>query len=760
MLRHIIFLIGRCFYSKNSLKILMGLVLVFNLLTSNTLAQDSFHKISGVSDLISVEKPLILSDSMFSETGVIQLGMLDGWYFTSSDSAHFRNVEIDLSNWERVNPSELSISEYANDSGYIKGWMRLTFEVDSTMINRKLFLKSGTWGAMEVYVNGVKERSFGVISDEQNRFSNYNPLNVIIGEFNTRFKVDETYTLAFRMEDRDGPWLNINFGLPYNVESLIMLTSDTYIEYIQQVSSFANLFQYTITSALLMILLLVMILYFLNRNDFVIRDAMIFVLLFTIINTIDTIPNVLDISLIGFYVSRMAFEIMLHLIFAWIPLFLNSIFIGSRSSWMKWLMVLAILIAIISFIADSSLISYSFIVLCGILSLIALFKGRSNYQGQNKIILFAVVGQLILISGYIIMEQYYSENPATYLDDLHIMIIFLFFPVMLVIYLAVRYTNNVELLQEKLTEVQILSEENIAKEREKQKLITMQKQVLEKEVEIRTNDLKESLENLQSTQQQLIQQEKLASLGQLTAGIAHEIKNPLNFVNNFSSVSIELIDEVSEEVSKLQQTETSQEIQDILNDVKSNLSKIHEHGTRADRIIKSMLMHSRGEGGIKEVTDFNEVVKEYVNLAYLGMRSGTQQINVNVDVSVDDKIGLIPIITEDFSRVILNLCNNAFDAMREKIQSDGKSYNPELLVRTVKKEEFIYLEIEDNGPGISNEIREKIFQPFFTTKKGTEGTGLGLSITHNIIKAHGGVLTMESEPGKTLFRIQVPLSKF
>ena len=298
--------------------------------------------------------------------------------------------------------------------------------------------------------------------------------------------------------------------------------------------------------------------------------------------------------------------------------------------------------------------------------------------------------------------------------------------------------------------------------------------------------LRTALDDLKAVQEQLIQQEKLASLGQLTAGIAHEIKNPLNFVNNFSSVSIEMLEEAREELREEVKERRNEEVKErrsegekgegsegakegiedgrltlvfeILDDIESNLTKIHEHGTRADGIVKSMLMHSRGGSGKKEATDFNAVVKEYVNLAYHGMRASKQQINVNVDVSVDDKVGSIPIITEDFSRVILNLCNNAFDAMRDKIQTDGKSYSPELLVRTIKKDGCILVEIEDNGPGISGEIRDKILQPFFTTKKGTQGTGLGLSITHDIIKAHGGTLAIDSVPGKTLFRIQLPVS--
>ena len=305
--------------------------------------------------------------------------------------------------------------------------------------------------------------------------------------------------------------------------------------------------------------------------------------------------------------------------------------------------------------------------------------------------------------------------------------------------------------------------------------------------------LQKSLEELKAAQDQLVQQEKLASLGQLTAGIAHEIKNPLNFVNNFSDVSLEMIDEVieevkrgwSKEVKERRREKEKERIEDgtqaqsaqssvgnrvgeaerksegdeekevdralvleILDDIKTNLTKIHEHGSRADGIVKSMLMHSRGGTGSLEPTDLNGLVREYVNLSYHGMRAGKHPIDVDIELKLDESVGDVPLIAQDFSRVILNLCNNAFDAM-------GDSSKPKLTVRTLRDAEKITIEIEDNGPGIPDDIQDKILQPFFTTKKGTQGTGLGLSITHDIIKAHGGSLDVQSELGQTIFKINL-----
>jgi signal transduction histidine kinase len=302
--------------------------------------------------------------------------------------------------------------------------------------------------------------------------------------------------------------------------------------------------------------------------------------------------------------------------------------------------------------------------------------------------------------------------------------------------------------------VKVQTNRVLAKEKEKNR---------EKELE-HAKEIEKAYENLKAAQDQLVQQEKLASLGQLTAGIAHEIKNPLNFVNNFSDLSIELIEEAREEVKEMLTTDSHQ-LSAILDDIEANLKKILEHGTRADGIVKSMLQHSRGGSGEMEPTDLNALIEEYANLAFHGMRAGKDPINVDIRLDLDDKIEEVPLISEDFSRVVLNLCNNAFDAMREKLTAESRqlsenpdeSYGPQLMIKTFKKNSNITIEIQDNGPGIPDDIKDKILQPFFTTKKGTAGTGLGLSITNDIIKAHGGNLEVYSnENTGTVFSIDLP----
>jgi signal transduction histidine kinase len=281
---------------------------------------------------------------------------------------------------------------------------------------------------------------------------------------------------------------------------------------------------------------------------------------------------------------------------------------------------------------------------------------------------------------------------------------------------------------------------------------------LQELVDIRTGELSNSLEELKSMQHKLILQEKLAGLGQLAAGIAHEIKNPMNFVNNFSELSLEYMKEIQNELSKLEENEATLEIGDLVVAVEENLQKIHQHGKRADGIVKSMLMHSRGGKGIMEFTNLNELIREYVNLSFHGMRAGNAAINVKIEYHLDPDLPQVDLNPENFSRVILNLCNNAFDAMRSKQkQNQDKDYLPTLKVKTEIRGDQVLVAIEDNGPGVPDEIRDKLFEPFFTTKRGTEGTGLGLSITHDIIKTHGGSIQIASKVNDfTRFEILIP----
>jgi signal transduction histidine kinase len=265
----------------------------------------------------------------------------------------------------------------------------------------------------------------------------------------------------------------------------------------------------------------------------------------------------------------------------------------------------------------------------------------------------------------------------------------------------------------------------------------------------------DALTELQVTQKQLIQAEKMASLGELTAGIAHEIQNPLNFVNNFSEVSAELIEELKSQKSKL----NDEEKDELLNDIYSNLEKINHHGKRAADIVKGMLQHSRTSSSVKEPTDINALADEYLRLAYHGLRAKDKSFNATMKTDFDESIGNINIIPQDIGRVILNLITNAFYVVNEKSKQNIAGYEPTVEVNTKKEDNQVLISVKDNGNGIPQKILDKIFQPFFTTKPTGQGTGLGLSLSYDIVKAHGGEIKIQTNENKgTEFTIVLPIN--
>ncbi len=313
------------------------------------------------------------------------------------------------------------------------------------------------------------------------------------------------------------------------------------------------------------------------------------------------------------------------------------------------------------------------------------------------------------------------------------------------------------------------AQEKVIEQQEDNKLITAMKAELEIQVAERTaeltkqkEELEMALEELKSTQAQLIQSEKMASLGELTAGIAHEIQNPLNFVSNFSDVNNELLDEMLEEIKQ----NNTEDVEAIANDIKGNNAKIIFHGRRADAIVKGMLQHSRKNTGQKEPTDINALADEYLRLSYHGLRAKDKSFNALFKTDFDPLLstdtagnGKIEIVSQDVGRVLLNLFNNSFYAVSEKKKTAEAGYQPTVSVHTKKCSDSIEIIVEDNGSGIPQSVIDKIFQPFFTTKPTGQGTGLGLSLSYDIItKEHSGKIEVQSEKDKyTKFIITIPV---
>lgn len=311
----------------------------------------------------------------------------------------------------------------------------------------------------------------------------------------------------------------------------------------------------------------------------------------------------------------------------------------------------------------------------------------------------------------------------------------------------------------------------LQKEREKReeeeaqnRVIVARKAELEKMVNERTaelvnqkQELEQALHDLRDTQAQLIQSEKMASLGELTAGIAHEIQNPLNFINNFADINKELIEEMTNEI----ENGNLEEMRAIAMDIKDNELKISQHGKRAEAIVKGMLLHSRVSAGSKEPTDINVLADEYLRLSYHGLRAKDKSFNATFKTDFDESIGKISVIPQDISRVLLNLFNNAFYSVNEKLKTIGAessdTFEPTVIVSTKSEKGAAEICIRDNGLGIPKRVLDKIFQPFFTTKPAGQGTGLGLSLSYEIIKSHGGKLSVQTKEGEFAeFVIRLP----
>ncbi|RYF67453.1 MAG: hypothetical protein EOO39_21240, partial [Cytophagaceae bacterium] len=391
----------------------------------------------------------------------------------------------------------------------------------------------------------------------------------------------------------------------------------------------------------------------------------------------------------------------------------------------------------------------------GVYSIVA---GIAVYRKGFKPALYFIIGNfLFFVAIFIFLEYAYGQLPHAFLayNSIHIgsgLEIILF---------TLALTYKVNLLKQKQDEA---IREQLRLSEENRHLIETQNQVLEQKVEQRTyelynrqEELKATLKTLQDTQSQLIQKEKMASLGQLMAGIAHEIQNPLNFVNNFADISVQVLDEQKEALEKGQVDEAI----GLAQELSPNLSRISHHGKRAATIVRSMLEHSRSGAGTRQPTDLNALADEYLNLTYQNALANNPAFRVSLQTDLDPTLSLVELMPQDIARVLVNLYTNAFYAVQEKAKTADSAYEPQLRVATRQLDHGIELSVQDNGTGIPADIRQKIFQPFFTTKPTGPNIGLGLSLSYDIItKSHFGNIDLRTQPGGgTEFVITIPHSK-
>tara|TARA_R100000935_G_scaffold8302_7_gene17540 strand:+ start:175684 stop:177846 length:2163 start_codon:yes stop_codon:yes gene_type:complete len=694
---------------------------------------------------------VVLSTSDFESHEQLFLAPLEGWIFKKGTTPGWAQENLETSDWKKMNPTQFTTA-LEDKTGRIEGWFRLKFKLDTTFKGIPLGISRNLWAASDVYINGNLIHSFG---DTGNTFEGYNPLAKKPIPIN--LEVGKEYVIAVHVVTYETILTQREIRLkPENLQNFINLTGPAYSQWVQKDIQQGYTYGGICIGISALLFFLFWLLVALNPNQKVFK-------------LIACLATLVLIYAIGFFysyfyeisyssekirflmvISVQGFTVLFGLlILEWVLL--------KRTSWIT--LAFIIILTITSIVAHLFSIPWpfgiAFTLLLGYLVFL-LSKQRKSIKGAELAVIASIVIPTIAMSVYIILHKYSLDLYYEY-DKLIISLTILAAPFMLMIYISMRFKEVLKNMEEEAAKVLKITQE-------KKDLLVDQNVKLETLVKERTSELKNSLENLKAAQSQLIQSEKMASLGELTAGIAHEIQNPLNFVNNFSEVSNELIEEIDEELNN----GDVEEVKLLLNDIKQNLEKINHHGKRADAIVKGMLQHSRKSTAEKEPTDINKLADEYLRLAYHGLRAKDKSFNATLETDFDESIGLINLIPQDMGRVILNLITNAFYAVSEKkaaVEKDPSafknptgldSYTPTVSVRTNKLKDSVTISVKDNGNGIPKQVLDKIFQPFFTTKPTGEGTGLGLSMSYDIIKAHGGELNVETKENEgTIFIIKL-----
>jgi two-component system, NtrC family, sensor kinase len=684
----------------------------------------------NISPATQSDQLFVASDSLFNETGIITLGSRDGWRFHPGDDLNWADPNFDDSDWIFYKPTGLT--EPIPDSlwnGY--GWFRFRFASDSLVYEKITHLYFFTNGAAEVYLDSKLVQKFGKFSIDIQGEKLYMPAYKTTPSIFLQHA--ESHVLAVRFSYHKGQQYKKIMGKHAGTFGFgIGLATDYYNQYgISLLSSLINII-YILGTMLFMITLLHVFLFILfpvDRSNLYI--AIVGFLLFLNIITAPEIPGILfklDVMQ-ELLISGVIYIILLLTFLAMIPFTVNSMFNLDKRMMHKLLICLIPVFALGNFILSGPSLNIIILIIFASTSIILTAQVLIQaWRIKHKGVWFvasAFFGSVFSGVAFLVYSSLF-QNYWNIFGKLLVYMAFSSMPLGLTAFMASRfrdlYTN------------------------------------LELKVKERTRELNQSLENLKSTQTQLIQSEKMASLGQLTAGIAHEIQNPLNFVNNFSEVNTELIDELDEEAIK----GNLEEVRAIAKDIKENEQKINHHGKRADSIVKGMLQHSRSNSGHKEPTDINALADEYLRLSYHGFRAKDKSFNADYKTDFDPNLPKINVVPQDIGRVLLNLINNAFYVVNEKSKQNTEGSKPEVIVSTKLKPPFgglgghIVVRISDNGPGIPDSIKDKIFQPFFTTKPTGQGTGLGLSLAYDIVKAHGGELKVETKEGEgSEFMIQL-----
>jgi two-component system, NtrC family, sensor kinase len=672
------------------------------------------------------------------------------WKYHTGNNTEWTRVNYNDSNWQLVNTQDLlDTAEKPIDSWNGSGWFRKWVLLPDSLKGSTLAILMGHIGSSEIYFDGKLIKRFGI---QDGNSTNEKPVvphepffltvdsqsrHLIVVHFIGRQRNDFSGIIAFpgfRLLVSSPAAAELGLNKPFQPRVISLSFMVAFFLFFCFVYAF---YPDRIASLLAAIFL----------ADF----SIIFL---TILIGESSSDGTTVTNAVYWWVATVSLAGALNLLFTYAAYYGKLI---PRSWLILALAVLNVIAGLKSIFILTTIIGLLFTIETYRIVILGLKNKKTGFW------ILAIANVLIFVgSNLVIFNRFnlFPPNPTT-LHTVLSLATDLTLPLYLALHLAWEFGSANRDLRVQLAQVNKLSLENITKEQEKQLLLASQNESLEKQVKERTSELTEqknalqtTLENLKETQSLLIQSEKMASLGEMTAGIAHEIQNPLNFVNNFSEVNTELIDELQSEL----RSGKADEAFALSNDIKENEQKINHHGKRADAIVKSMLLHSKASARNKEQTDINALADEYLRLAYHGLRAKEKSFNVILATDYDKTVGSINIIPQDIGRVFLNLFNNSFYAVNEKIKQRIEGYDPIVHVSTKNLKSKIEIRVKDNGIGIPKKILDKIFQPFFTSKPTGQGTGLGLSLSYDIIKAHGGEIKVESTDGEgSLFIIQIPI---
>ena len=693
---------------------------------------------------------LTISPGMYNSMNEILISTMDGWRFKEGSDTTWSKKEINLTGWKKLRPTEL-LSKMVDKNGRLEGWFRLKIKTDPAFKHTDLGVRYLGWGAADIYMDGILIQSHGNTGINGKPFKEFNPSNQPLQPLVIETGVE--HILAIHFVDDVAPFP------PYKLKSedaglerfIRLFGPAYYTRFSRHIREWPIYSTLSITVCVVLSLLF-WLLAFLNKKENILLLCAVCVTLFSMAYFCNywVESNQISFALHKFFWAGVL--LLSNLNFIVIILIAGRIFNTKISGLLKVIIALSVITGIATIFLNS-------FVLLAINSLVPLFiytwyasSSWRRVKGAQWAIIVGLLGSSIFSLLFMVLTIKYQ---TTFFRGVTLIttIMSLAFPLSLLAYVSILFKEIIKNVELNAKRVVQLSEE-------KREQAVNQQELLREEVAKQTFELRASLENLKSTQAQLIQSEKMASLGELTAGIAHEIQNPLNFVNNFSEVSNELITEMKDELAK----GNFEDANEIADDVQQNLEKINHHGKRAADIVKGMLQHSRSSSsGVKEPTDINALCDEYLRLSYHGLRAKDKSFNATMKTDFDESIGNINIIPQDIGRVVLNLINNAFYAVSEKQKLNIPGYEPTVQIKTTQNPPAgggrgAEIRVIDNGNGIPQKVLDKIFQPFFTTKPTGQGTGLGLSLSYDIVKAHGGEIKVNTKENEgTDFSIILPL---